>query len=92
LHALGHVFEANSEEAPTSPNNGPGHHHDSLPQLMASGLVEQRFEFPLLQYTLFLLPFRALPAEVLLLVPDWDAQTAPGRKSGVVPVYYLFAL
>jgi hypothetical protein len=78
LHAIGGLFlndESVSSESSSSPEN-PEHHHDSLPQLLASGLIEQFLEAPSLVCALILVPFVSSASEGSVLTHDWDAQTA----------------
>jgi hypothetical protein len=74
FHFLGGRAPASSEPAP--PGDRPGHQHNSLPQLLAGGAVEQHLDFPLLQPVPVSWTFRVLPSHTPLLVDDWDAQMA----------------
>ncbi len=75
-HAFGHLlnFPTSSESSPT--NGGPGHEHQSLFQLMASGLVDQPLDLPPLSFVPFEFIFYNLSQPTLVVARDWDAQTA----------------
>jgi len=78
LDTFFHLLEGSRppSSGPSPFSNGPRHHHNSLPQLLASGLAEPNLHLPLLLYDPVLLNFRALPTPSPLHVRDWDAQTA----------------
>ena len=78
FHALCHLFEGLGpvgSPQPLSSENG-GHVHNSLPQMLASGCVEQALDIPLISFTpgSFLDP--GLLGYTLFLPKEWNAQTA----------------
>jgi hypothetical protein len=54
----------------------PDHRHDSLPQLLVNGLVELPLDLPLLQHIAAASTALPYPVETVLLVRDFDPQTA----------------
>ena len=79
-HALCHLLQgvgpAGSQQP--FPNDKGGHEHHSLPQMMASGCVDQALDVPLLSFTPGALVAPDFPALTLFLPSDWNAQT-PSR-------------
>ena len=84
-HALGHLLAPEGEDPAPDTSEDPAHHHDSLAQTLAGGLIEQSLDSPQLiglpLATLFdLRPFAPPSLDV-----RWDSQTAsrgpPPRRS-----------
>ena len=77
--------ERHAEAAP-QPEQSPAHEHHSLPQLVASGLIEQSAPPPLFVHRPVSFVLRVSPFIVFLLISDWEAQTAsrgpPAIRSG----------
>lgn len=83
LHSLARLWRAWSDrlagddgESSPSPTQAPGHTHDSLPQMLLSGLIEQPIDVPLLPQVRVLCDFQPRPAHSFCLVRDLDPQTA----------------
>jgi len=63
-----------NEELPAN-SKGEGHEHHSLAQLLASGLLDQHMDLPLLPHFLPAGDYRILTPDELLLACIWNAQT-----------------
>ena len=74
--ALGWFFERPASGRSSPPTEGPGHEHHSLFQLLASGLVDQPLDLPVLPSIPFALVSDTRPANAILIAREWDAQTA----------------
>jgi hypothetical protein len=76
--ALKHLLERNpplnSGSSPT--DDDPEHEHHSLPQLLASGLIDQHLDSPLVQVAELAPTFLNVPCHGVPAVRDWDAQSA----------------
>jgi len=79
LHALADWF-GGTESSPDK--NGSQHEHHSLAQLLASGLVDQPLDAPLILHFSAPFTFRFFRTDALILDAGWDAQTA-GRAPPV---------
>lgn len=74
--ALAHFFDTASSTGSLPSKDGPGHQHQSLFQLLASGLVDQPLDFPVLPSIPFALVTYRCAANTNWIARDWDAQTA----------------
>ncbi len=79
---LHNFLEADPAGKPTPSDQAPRHHHDSLPQRIASGLLDLHLDYPLLCHPRGLLARRSSPSDVPAVVRDWDIQTAPRGPPG----------
>jgi hypothetical protein len=77
-HALGHWLADLAAEWPDSSGSEdvPQHRHDSLPQLLISGLVEQHIDVPPVQPNAAMCVVFLWRVETIFLVRGFDPQTA----------------
>ena len=71
VKALGELINGPASETP----HGPDHEHHSLSQLLASGLLDQHIDFPVLPHFVPSGSYTFLSPDELLLASIWNAQT-----------------
>ena len=80
LRGLWGALKAVAGTSPSSnqpqPAGDEGHHHHSLAQLLASGLIDQHLDAPVLTGPPISFVVVCCFADSPLLIPDWDAQSA----------------
>ncbi len=75
-HAFSHLLDVPTPSESSTSNDGPGHGHHSLFQLIASGLVDQPLDLPLPSFVPYEFAFPNLSQPTFVAARDWDAQTA----------------
>lgn len=70
------LFEAAASPDSAPSKDSPGHEHHSLFQLLASGLVDQPIDVPILASVPASFVSYEFPATTPFVARDWDAQTA----------------
>jgi hypothetical protein len=70
------LIATETSSPPSSSKDSPRHEHHSLFQLLATGLVDQPIELPLLLSVPTVPILNEFPATTRFVARDWDAQTA----------------